>query len=78
MFYKAVNGEVALPITNILNKADSRTRGSKQNNFKPLRTTKKATAQSFFVRTVNEWNSLAPEIKSAPSTAAFKSRIRKR
>ena len=78
MLYKAVNGEVALPIDNILEKADSRTRGSTQNNFKHIRSRKRVAQQSFFVRTVPDWNILATETKAAPSSEAFKTRVRKR
>lgn len=73
MLYKAVNGVVALPL-NMLQRADSRVRGSAQN-FKHLKARKAAFSNSFFPRTVREWNQLPLDVKLAPSTAAFKARL---
>ena len=67
---------LCLPIDS-LEKADTRTRGSTQFNFKHIQTRKKAAQQSFFVRTIPDWNVLHPDVKTAPSAEAFKARRQK-
>ena len=74
MLYKAVNGEVALPINEILERANSRTRGSTKNNFKHI-CLRRRVAQQSFIRTVPDWNSLASETKAPPLSEAFKTRV---
>ena len=71
LLYKAVNGLVALPTSDILCKADARTRGG-QNNFKHIKTAKRPYSNYFFPLTIQDWNALPTATKSAPSLAAFK------
>ena len=73
MLYKAVNGEVALP-THILQTADHRVRDFAYK-YKHLPAKKSALANSFYNRTVRDWNILKGEVKLAPSPAAFKARL---
>ena len=73
MLYKAVNGEVALP-THILQTADHKVRDS-AHKYKHLPAKKSALANSFYNRTVRDWNILKVEVKLAPSPAAFKARL---
>ena len=73
MLYKAVKGEVALP-THILQTADHRVRNSAYK-YKHLPAKKSALANSFYNRTVSDWNILKVEVKLAPSPAAFKARL---
>ena len=73
MLYKAVNGEVALS-THILQTADHRVRNS-AHEYKHLPVKKSALTNSFYKKTVREWNILKVEVKLAPSPAAFKARL---
>ena len=73
MLYKAVNGEMALP-THILQTADHRVRDSAYK-YKHLPAKKSALANSFYNRTVRDWNILKDEVKLAPSPAAIKARL---
>ena len=73
MLYKAVNGEMALP-THILQSADHRVCDS-AHKYKHLPAKKSSLANSFYNRTVRDWNILKVEVKLAPSPAAFKARL---
>ena len=73
MLFKAVKGLVALP-TDILQRADPRVRDS-AHKYKHLTARKAAFANSFYIRTVRDWNQLPVDVKLAPSPAAFKARL---
>ena len=75
MLYKAINREVALSI-DILCRTNSRTRGSTQN-FKTIKTKKIPFSNSFFIRTIPDWNKLPSDVKLAPTFTAFKARLEK-
>ena len=75
MLYKAINREVALSI-DMLCRPDKRTRGSTQN-FRTIQTKKRPFANSFFIRTIPDWNKLPSDVKLAPTFTAFKARLKK-
>ena len=75
MLYKAINREVALSI-DMLCRPDNRTRGSTQN-FRTIQTKKRPFANSFFIRTIPDWNKLPSDVKLAPTFTAFKARLKK-
>ena len=63
MLYKAINREVALSI-DMLCRPDSRTRGSTQN-IRTIKTRKIPFSNSFFIRTIPDWNKLPSDVKLA-------------
>ena len=64
MLYKVINGEITLSI-DMLCSPDSRARGSTQN-FTPIKTKKGPFSNSFFIRTIPDWNKLPSDVKLVP------------
>ena len=75
LFYKVVQGLVAMPTDDFLIKADSRTRAANPLKYRTLRTNTEVFRHSFFPRTVPDWNFLPTNIVEAPSIDAFKARL---
>ena len=69
MMYKIENGLVDLNPTYFYNKADCRTRG---NKIFQERTKKAVFNQSFFPKTLRQWNKLPPNLTGAKTLGAFK------
>ena len=55
--------------------ADKRTRGGQHSAFKQIRANTTVGQNSFWPRTIRDWNSLPPATTLAPSVAVFKSRL---
>ena len=72
LFYKTVFGLLAVPTDDI---ADSRTRASHRYKYSTIRANTEPYRQSFFPRTIPEWNILPPSIAEAPSIDTFKARL---
>ena len=80
MFYKIVNGQVAIDPTSYLTPLQS-TRSSRRNNLQSFQIPyckQDFILYSFFPSTIRLWNSLSQDIVSAPSLAAFQNRISNR
>ena len=75
LFYKTVFGLLAVPTEDILLLADSRTRASHRYKYSTIRANTQPYRQSFFPRTIPEWNKLPPSIAEAPSIDTFKARL---
>ena len=75
LFYKVVFGLLAVPTEDTLIRADSRTRASHSHKFRTIRAKTEAYRQSFFPRTIPDWNQLPPSIVEAPSIDSFKARL---
>ncbi len=73
LLFKAVNGEVAIPISKFVTTQDRCTRGASTSNFKHIRANTQPYRHSFTVRTIPEWNGLPAETKSSTTVASFKS-----
>ena len=67
LFYKVVFGLLAVPTEDILLRADYRTRASHGYKYSTIRANTEPYRQSFFPRTIPEWNILPPSIAEAPS-----------
>ena len=67
LFYIAHTGKINIPLCNIMDRSDSRTRGAK-NNYKLISTKTTAFGQSFFPKTLKEWNKLDNETKESSTT----------
>ena len=68
LFFKAVHGLAAVPTTDTLTKADKITRSNHTYKFRHIPTDSTAYRQSFFPRTVPQWNSLPPEAVTLPES----------
>ena len=75
-FVQAVNQEVAIPTTYILIWADSRTRINHQQKFCVIPANTEAYKNSFFPRTIREWNVLDAWLVDSPSMDAFRERMK--
>ena len=74
LFYNAHTGKISIPLCNLLDKSDSRTRGA-NNNYKYLSKKNTAVGQSFFPKTLKDWNKIDNETKESPTTLAFKNSL---
>ena len=76
MFYKIINDLIAKPAEDYVTQLSSRTRaGAYGNNFRPITSNTNVFANSFFPRTVKDWNNLPDSIKSAVTINQFKSEL---
>ena len=62
LFYIAPTGKIDIPLCNIMDRSDSRTRGAK-NNYKLYFYKNTTFGQSFFPKTPKYWNKLDNETK---------------
>ena len=74
LFYNAHTGKISIPLCNLLDRSDSRTRGAK-NNYKYLSTKNTAVGQSFFPKTLKDWNKIDNETKESSTTLEFKNSL---
>ena len=75
LFYKILNGQVNIPVSDELVLADERTHGVNNKNYKHIRSATSVAAASYYSRTILDWNKLPEETVIAPSVDAFKSRL---
>ena len=76
MFYKIINDLIAIPAEDYVTQLSSRTcAGASGNNFRPITSNTNVSANSFFPRTVKDWNNLPDSIKSAVTINQFKSEL---
>ncbi len=74
LFYNAHTGKISIPLCNLLNRSDSRTRGTK-NNYKYISTKNTAFGRSFFPKTLKDWNKIDNETKESSTTLVFKNSL---
>ena len=67
LFYNAHTGKINIPLCNLLDRSDSRTRCAK-NNYKYISTKNTVFGQSFFPKTLKDWNKLDNETKECSTT----------
>ena len=72
MLFKIVHGLVEVPHQHLV-AGDRRTRGT--NKFREIAASKEAYRQSFYPRTVRQWNKLPPDITAASSVEGFKAML---
>ena len=63
LFYNAHTEKINIPLCNLVDRSDSRTRGAK-NNYKYISTKNTAFGQSFFPKTLKDWNQLKTKPKN--------------
>ena len=76
LFYKIVHGDIAIPTTDILIEADTRTRSQHQYKYRHISTNVDSYKFSYFPRTIRDWNDLTPEVVHSRTVEAFKSSLR--
>jgi len=77
LFYKIVNGLIAIPKENFIKRNHNATRSTNTlrfNRFSPIPKTDIAK-YSFFPNTIIDWNNLKDEIVTAPNIERFKSKL---
>ena len=75
MMYKMNNKLVDVPTTKYLVPAQKRTRGSHDHKFQSYQPRIEAFKNSFFPRTITDWNMLSSSTVEAPSLDSFKQRL---
>ena len=74
--FKIVTGRVAVQAEGTLLPADSRTRHRHKHKYRHLPATCNQSLNSFFVKTIPDWNSLPEACITADTVTAFQSRLR--
>ena len=72
--FKIVHDLVAVPISSLI-PADARTTCNHQYKFKCISASTTAYKESFYPRTIPQWNELDKETAEATSINCFKSRL---
>ena len=76
LLYKIHNNTLTVPSENYLVFNNSTTRQGQKNNFRILRSNTEIHRQSYFPRTVKDWNALPQDVKECNTLTAFKERLR--
>ena len=76
LMYKIIQGKVAIPVDDILTLADQRTCKKHPYNYRHLISNTEQYRNSYFPRSIPEWNLLAESTVCVDSTDAFRSRLR--
>ena len=74
LFYNAHTGKINIQLCNLVDRSDSRTRGAR-HNYKYISTKNTALGQSFFPKTLKDWNKLNNETKESSTTVQFKNSL---
>ena len=75
MLYKIEHQKVAIDKTNHLNKPTRQSRTAQPYSYTVPYASTTHRQQSFFPRTIRDWNKLPPDIMSAGSVDAFKAQL---
>ena len=73
VFHKALHHQIAVSLPNYLNTSTRHTRSNGRHHFIPPSV--KTDKYSFFPRTVNDWNSLSPELSNSDKRITVKCRL---
>lgn len=76
LLYKIINNEATVPTEDTLIPADSRTRTNHKLKFKTIQSNSPAYRNSFFVKTIPQWNNLKETTIESPSVKSFKSHLK--
>ena len=75
IFHKSINGHLSLPVGNLLQPAPRASRHSNFKSFVTLTANKDCYKNSFFVKTIKDWNSLPDGIVNITEPQQFKQAI---
>ena len=76
MLYKIVNGLVAVKDSDYIKSSSRRTRNTNMLKFHTVAARCDAYAQSYFPRTIRDWNTLSDSVVASPSINSFKEGLR--
>ena len=76
MLYKIVNGLVAVKGSDYIKSSSRRTRNTNTLKFHTVAARCDAYAQSYFPRTIRDWNTLSDSVVASPSVNSFKEGLR--
>jgi len=71
-----VHGKIAIPVDDILSRADARTRSQHDYKFRHISANTQQYKNCFFVATISQWNTLPQLAVIADSVSAFKTQLR--
>ena len=75
LMYKVVNSLVAVPADDLLTPADTRTRAHNNKKFKHISANTANYKNSYFPRTVRDWEELDVNLTTSPTLTSFKERL---
>ena len=76
MMYKIANGLVAIEADEFLQQPSRFTKRSNEHNFQTIRARTDTYAQSYFLRTIKDWNKLDISVVTSPSIDSSKMELR--
>ena len=76
LMYQIVNDLVAIPTEDILHDTDSRTRSNHLLTFKHITAKTDAFKNSYFPKTIKEWNNLDSQVVISDTVDTFRERIK--
>jgi len=76
LLFRIVQGKIAIPVDDILTRADARTRSPHDYKFRHISANTQQYNNSFFVATVPQWNTLPQSAVNADTVSAFKTQLR--
>ena len=77
MFFKVVNGLVAVDKEDYLQHGDTRTRAKNSMKFKQMKTSTQIFQNSFFPRTIPDWNVLPEDTIKCDNVESFRAALQK-
>ena len=75
LLHKAINNQVAVTLPPYITQRTRHTRQTHQQRYLQVRTNTKIHQNSFFPRTIKEWNGLPPDILAVHETDLFKTSV---
>ena len=76
LMFQITHDMVAIPTESLLTSSDSRTRSSHGLTYKHLPSKTDSYKNSFFPRTIREWNALEPSLVACDNTDTFRERVK--
>ena len=78
LLYRSIQGNIAVSLPSYITKQTRTTRHTHPQRFLQVRASTQTYQNSFFPRTVRDWNDLPPDILEAPTAALFKTAVTSR
>ena len=78
LLYRSIQGNIAVSLPSYITKQTRTTRHTHPQRFLQVRASTQTYQNSFFPRTVRDWNDLPPDILEAPTAALLKTAVTSR
>ena len=75
LLFRLVHGKIAIPVDDVLTRADARTRSQHDYKFCHISANTQQYKNSFFVATIPQWNTLPQLAVNADNVSAFKMQL---